>query len=124
MKHGVVLVLSALILGCGVGLVSAQEQKAKTAIGAVSKIEADLLSVDTGKGTLQFVTNKDTQVKVVGGSTKAREAKSAGEKGVKITEAIHTGDQVVVKYSEAGGKMVASSVEVKERRPKIAQPVK
>jgi len=121
MKSGTVL-LAALVLGCGISLVSAQEQK--TAVGPVSAISGDQLSVDTGKGILQFVTNKDTSVKVAGGSSKAQAAKSEGQKGVKITDAVHVGDQVVVKYSEIGGKLVAADVDVKARRPKAAQPVK
>lgn len=121
MKPGTLL-LAALVLGCGIGLASAQEQK--TAIGPVSKISGDQLSVDTGKAVLDFVTNKDTSVKVTGGGSKAQAAKSEGQKGVKITEVVHVGDQVSVKYSDVGGKMVAASIEVLGRRPKAAQPVK
>ena len=121
MKSGTLL-LAAIVLGCGISLASAQEQK--TAIGPVSKIAGDQLSVDTGKGVLQFVTNKDTSVKVAGGGSKAQEAKSEGQKGLKITDAVHVGDQVVVKYSEIGGKLVATDIDVKARRSKAAQPVK
>ena len=121
MKSGTLL-LAALVLGCGISLASAQEQK--TAIGPVSKIAGDQLTVDTGKGILQFVTNKDTSVKVTGGGSKAQAAKSEGQKGVKITEVVHVGDQVAVKYSEISGKLVAADIDVMARRPKAAQPVK
>jgi hypothetical protein len=121
----VVLSVAALALGLGVSVVAAQEKaKTMTAVGPVTKIAKDTLSVDTGKGVLEFTTSADTEVKVTGGSSKARAAALAGEKGVKITDAIHEGDQVSVKYTEAGGKLMASAVEVLERRPAQAQPVK
>ena len=122
MKLGAYVAAAALVLGFGIGHAAAQEQK--TAIGAVTKIAGDQLSVDTGKTVMNFATNKDTSVKVTGGTSKERAAQEAGQKGVKITAAVHVGDQVSVKYSEAGSKMVAASIEVLQRRPKAAQPVK
>jgi hypothetical protein len=118
--------VAGLVLGLAITVVAAQEQKAKTltTIGPVSKISGDSLSVDTGKGIMQFTTNSKTEIKVAGGSSKAREAKQAGEKGVKITDVVHEGDQVFVRYAENAGKFVATEVEVRQRRPQSAQPVK
>jgi hypothetical protein len=120
------LLFTALVLACAVTLVGAQAQKGKTqtAIGPVSKVSGDMLSVDTSKGPMQFVTTDATQVKVTGGSAKARAAKEAGQKGVKISDAVHEGDQVTVKYTDVGGKLMASEVDVKQRRPASAQKVK
>ena len=104
MSHRLLLTAAALVLGV-VSLVGAQEQKGKTmtAIGPVSKVAGDMLSVDTSKGPMQFVTTDATQVKVAGGSAKERAAKEAGQKGVKISDAVHEGDQVTVKYTDVGG---------------------
>ena len=58
------------------------------------------------------------------GGVKARAAREAGNKGVTITDVVHEGDQVFVRYSDVGGKTIASEVDVRERRPQSAQPVK
>jgi hypothetical protein len=125
MSHRLLLMAAALVLGV-VSLVGAQEQKGKTmtAIGPVSKVAGDMLSVDTSKGPMQFVTTDATQVKVAGGSAKERAAKEAGQKGVKISDAVHEGDQVTVKYTDVGGKLMASAIDVKQRRPAAAQKTK
>jgi hypothetical protein len=60
-------------------------------------------------------------VKVSTGGAKAQAAKEAGKPGLKITEVVHEGDQVSVRYSDVNGKMVASEVDVRERRPQSAQ---
>jgi len=89
----------------------------------VAKISGDSLSVDSGKGIVQFVTNSKTEVKVTAGGAQAQKAKQEG-KGVKITDAVHVGDQVSVKYTDNGGKLVAMEVDVLQRRPPSTQPPK
>jgi hypothetical protein len=37
---------------------------------------------------------------------------------------VHEGDQVTVKYTDVGGKLMASEIDVKQRRPAAAQKVK
>jgi len=124
MSDRLLLTTAALVLGV-VSLVGAQAKpKTMTAIGPVSKIAGDILSVDTSKGPMQFVTTDATQVKVAGGSAKERAAKEAGQKGVKISDAVHEGDQVTVKYTDVGGKLMASAIDVKQRRPAAAQKTK
>ena len=120
------LAVAALVVGLGVGAAAQKPQeKSLTAIGPVSKIAGDSLTIDAGKGkTMQFVTNSDTVVKVSAGGAKAEAARQEGKKGLKITEVVHEGDQVFVRYSEVGGRMVASEVDVRQRRPPGAQPVK
>src|SRR5262245_57681830 len=126
MKVQAFLAVAALVVGLGVG-VAAQKPAGKslTAIGAVTKIAGDSLVIDAGKGkTLQFVTTADTQVKVSAGGAKAQAAREQGKPGLKITEVVHEGDQVFVRYTDAGGKLMASEVDVRQRRPQSAQPVK
>jgi tRNA A37 threonylcarbamoyladenosine dehydratase len=126
MKDSAILAAAVLVIGLGASGSWAQEPKAKTqtAIGAVAKISGTLLIVDTGKANLQFTTSSQTVVKVAAGGSKTRAAKSAGEKGVKITDSVHEGDHVSVKYADVGGKLLASAIDVIERRPLAAQPVK
>jgi hypothetical protein len=124
MKRKTLCAVAAFVVG--ISVVAAQETKTKTltTIGPVTKIAGDSLTVDTGKGLLVFVTTNSTKVKVTGGGSKAQAAKQAGEKGVKITETVHEGDQVSVKYNDVGGKLMASEIDVKQRRPQNALPVK
>ena len=126
MSHRLVLAVAALALTVSVGLVAAQDKgKTLTALGVVAKIGRDSLMVDVGKGTiLQLVTTTDTDVMVAAGGSKDREARAEGKKGVRITDVVHQGDQVTVKYNDVGGKLMATSIEVRERRPTSAQPVK
>ena len=120
-----ILTVAGLVLGLAITIVSAQDQKAKTltTVGPVAKISGDSLSVDSGKGIVQFVTNSKTEVKVTAGGAQAQKAKQEG-KGVKITDAVHVGDQVSVKYTDNGGKLVAMEVDVLQRRPPSTQPPK
>jgi hypothetical protein len=126
MKLQAFLAVATLVVGLGVGAAAQKPQeKNLTAIGPVLKIAGDSLTIDVGKGkTMQFTTNADTAVKVTAGGAKAQAAKAEGKKGLKITEVVHEGDQVFVRYSDVAGKMVASEVDVRVRRPQSAQPVK
>ena len=121
-----ILTVAGLVMGLAITIVSAQDQKAKTltTVGPVAKISGDSLSVDSGKGVVQFVTNSKTEVKATAGGAQAQKAKQEGQKGVKITDAVHVGDQVSVKYTDTGGKLVAMEVDVLQRRPPNAQPPK
>src|SRR5262245_14775550 len=120
MKLQAILAVTTLVVGLGVGV--AAQAKNQTAIGPVLKIAGDSLTIDVGKGkTMQFTTNASTEVKVTAGGAKAQAAKEAGKPGLKITEVVHEVDQVFVRYSDVNGKMVASEVDVRERRPQSAQ---
>ena len=119
-----ILTVAGLVLGLAIAIVSAQDKaKTLTTVGPVAKISGDALSVDSGKGIVQFVTNSKTEVKVTAGGAQAQKAKQEG-KGVKITDAVHVGDQVSVKYTDNGGKLVAMEVDVLQRRPPNTQPPK
>ena len=119
-----ILTVAGLVLGLAIAIVSAQDKaKTLTTVGPVAKISGDSLSVDSGKGVVQFVTNSKTEVKVTAGGAQAQKAKQEG-KGVKITDAVHVGDQVSVKYTDNGGKLVAMEVDVLQRRPPNTQPPK
>ena len=119
-----ILTVAGLVLGLAIAIVSAQDKaKTLTTVGPVAKISGDSLSVDSGKGIVQFVTNSKTEVKVTAGGAQAQKAKQEG-KGVKITDAVHVGDQVSVKYTDNGGKHVAMEVDVLQRRPPSTQPPK
>jgi hypothetical protein len=126
MKHGALLT-AALFLALGVGVAAAQEQakaKTQTAIGPVKSVAGKILTVETDKGAMKFVVDEKTEVRRAGAGAEARARKLAGEPGLKITEVVHEGDQVFVRYTESGGNLLASEIEVRERRPASARPVK
>jgi hypothetical protein len=125
MKLQTFLAVAVLLLGLAVAAAQKSQEKTLTAIGPVSKISGDSLVIDVGKGkTMQFTTTGETLVKVTAGGAKAQAAREEGKKGVKITEVVHEGDQVFVRYADVAGKLVASEVDVRERRPQSAQPGK
>jgi hypothetical protein len=117
---------AALVLCFGVGLVIAQDKpKVQTAVGPVAKVGGTMLVVDTGGGkSLQFITSAATAVKMPAGGGRQEEKLEETGKGLKITEAVRVGDQVSVKYTDVGGKLMAQSVEVLQRRPDSAQKQK
>jgi hypothetical protein len=126
MKYVTLLAL-VMVLAAGVGVATVQEQagaKSQTAIGAVKNVAGSTFTVDTGKSALKFTVDAETYILAKGASTKTRAKKAAGEGGLTIADVVHEGDQVVVKYVEAGGNLKASEIEVRAQRPAAAQPVK
>lgn len=117
---------AALVLCFGVGLVVAQDKpKVQTAVGAVAKVGGTMLAVDVGGGkTLQFITSTATKITAVRAERQEAEAKREGKEGIKVTDLVHEGDQVSVKYTDVAGKLMAESVDVLQRRPAGAQKQK
>ena|SRR5574341_737613 len=126
MKHLTLLAL-VVVLAAGVGVATVEGQagaKAQTAIGAVKTVSGSTFTVDTGKSAMKFTVNEETNILAKGASTRTRAKKAAGQGGLTIADVVHEGDQVLVKYVEAGGNLVASEIEVRNPRPASAQPVK
>ncbi|RPH62775.1 MAG: hypothetical protein EHM89_05070 [Acidobacteria bacterium] len=126
MKHVTLLAL-VMVLAAGVGVATVQGQagaKSQNAIGAVKTVSGSTFTVDTGKSEMKFTVNEETNILAKGASTKTRAKKAAGEGGLTIADVVHVGDQIVVRYVEAGGNLVASEIEVRNPRPASAQPVK
>ena len=122
MVRRVILTLMAVLI-LGAGVVGAQG-KSKSILGAVKSVSGGSFVVDSDKGDMIFAVDSHTKISAKGASTKTREKKETGQGGLLITDVIHVGDQVLVKYTEAGTTLTASEVEVRQRRPANAQPVK
>jgi hypothetical protein len=126
MMRSVYLTLAAVLL-FGVGVLASQDQgkaKSMTAVGAVKSVASGSFVVDTDKGMMTFGVDAKTNVMAKGASTKTKAKKDAGAGGLTIGDVVHVGDQVLVRYTGAGTAFLASEIEVRERRPASAQPIK
>lgn len=87
--------------------------KAKTinAMGTVSAITVDSLTVKGKTDTWTFVVDKDTSVTAKGATHKSLELKAEG-KANKVTEFVKVGDSVTVGYHEMGAKKHAATIRV------------
>jgi hypothetical protein len=113
--------VAVLILAAGV---IAADGKSKSIIGSVKSLSGGSFVVDTDKGDMTFAIDAHTKIVAKGASTKTREKKDTGQGGLVISDVVHLGDQVLVKYTESGATFMATEVEVKSRRPATAQPGK
>jgi hypothetical protein len=95
---------------------SASPAKAKTmtANGKVSAVTADSLTVKGKSAELTFAVDASTKVTATGASHKS-EAMKDEKKTTQITDFVHDGDTVTVKYEDSGGKKLAKSVMVKSK---------
>ena len=117
----------AMVLALGVGSVAAQGQAAKagaktiTANGVVKSVSGSSLTIESGKKTMTFSVDSKTFISARGASTKTREKKAAGQGGLTVADAVHAGDQVVVRYHETGGTMMATEIQVRAQPARPAQ---
>jgi hypothetical protein len=95
--------------------VSAQD-KSKSggpAKGVVTSVAADAVTINVaGAKALTFAIDAKTAIIGHGAGTATKEAKKEGAKGAKVGDLVKAGDEVEVKYADAGGKMVASEIRV------------
>jgi hypothetical protein len=113
--------IAVLIFAAGV---AAADGKSKSILGSVKSVSGGSFVVDTDKGAMTFAIDAHTKILAKGASTKTKEKKDAGKGALLITDVVHVGDQVLVRYTEAGATFTASEVEVKQPRPASAQPAK
>ena len=85
-------------------------QETKMARGTVSIVAEDSVTVKTPEKEMKFTADSKTTVEAIGGSTKTRQAKAAGQAGPKLTEVLKVGQPVTVSYTESGGVLKAVSI--------------
>ena len=86
---------------------------AKEASGTVKAVAVDTLTVtDAAAKDWTFAVDKETMVFVSGGSHKMNKLKADGKPTV-ITEFVAVKKEVIIKYVEKDGKMIAQEVRVK-----------
>ena len=113
------LLVSCVVAVFALALVSATAQekqadkaaKALSASGAVSAITADSITIKAKSGEMVFSIDAKTNITGKGLSTKASALKKDG-KPTTVTEFVHVGDGVDVKYHDMGGSKHAESIRI------------
>ena len=108
MRRFVVPIVIVAVTGAFIAAAAAQE--AKTARGTVTALTGTMLTVDVAGTSLTFAVDDKTRVEAPGAGTATRQAQSAGQAGVKITDVVKTGNAVEVTYTETGGTRHATQV--------------
>jgi hypothetical protein len=103
----------ALALALGVVGLAAQETKTESFLGVVKAVSGSSVTVERGTITGIFTVDSKTHVAARGATAKTKEAKEAGKPGLTVPDAVHVGDQVLVRYHETAGKMMASDIQVR-----------
>ncbi len=89
---------------------------AMSATGSVTAVSADSLTVKTKDAELVLAVDAKTAVQATGASHKTAAAK-ADSKPTPITDFVHVGDNVSVKYHDMGATKHAASVRVLSSKP-------
>jgi len=106
-----------MLLLAGTVAISAAE-KTKTAMGKVTAVSGDSLSIMSGSQAMIFAVDATTKVLGKGLGTMANEKKAKHEPFT-ITDGVATDDMVKVTYHDlGGGKMHAAQVNVVEKSMK------
>jgi hypothetical protein len=90
--------------------------KTLSVTGAVTAVAADSLAVKSKTGDLTFAVDAKTEVLAVGASHKTAALK-ADAKPTPITDFVHVGDQVSVKYHDGATKHAATVRVVTPAKP-------
>ena len=94
------------------GSSSASANKTMTAMGTVASVSASSLTVKGKSGDMTFTVDEKTHVTASGASHKSAANKS-DNKPTQITDLVHEGDQVTVKYHDMGSMKHAADVRVR-----------
>src|SRR5215813_3509900 len=104
-RLGILLIVLAFC--ASVGVRPAAAQTSKEARGTVTAVTDSSLKVKVGAQEMTFAVDGKTAVLARGAGRATRDAQSTGAPGIKIGDAIKSGQAVIVQYTEAGGKMTA-----------------
>jgi hypothetical protein len=94
----------------------AQSGKTMTASGTVSAVSADSMTVKTKTGDMTFAVDGSTKVMARGASHKSAAMKEE-KKSTQVTDFVHQGDTVTVRYHDMGATKHAASVQVRSAAP-------
>lgn len=118
MKRVIILLLGGVLLAgpafaqAKAGEKAAASTKTMSASGKVSAVTADSVTAKGKDGEWTFTVDKATVVVAKGASHKMA-AMSADKKPAVVTEFVHVGDDVAVKYHDLGATKHASTITVR-----------
>ena len=98
----------------GKGAAKSSASKSMNASGTVKTVSASSLTVTTKTGDETFAVDSDTKVTASGASHKT-EAMKSEKKATQITDFVHEGDMVAVRYHDMAGTKHAASVRVTKK---------
>jgi len=113
MKKLIAYLTAALVVVLGATAASAQEPATESFMGIVKAVSGSSVTVERSTITGTFTVDAKTHVAARGATAKTQENKAAGLAGLTVPDAVHVGDQVVVKYHEVKNTMVATDIQVR-----------
>lgn len=102
-----------VLLTLAVGTATAAE-KSKSAMGKVTAVAADSVTIAQGTAPMTFVVDGTTKIIGKGLTTKTNEKAAKGEK-LDLKEAVGTDDRVTITYTEVDGKMHATVIKITQK---------
>ena len=103
----------AMVLALGVGGAAAAGQSPESFLGVVKSVSGSSITIERGTLTGTFNVTSSTHVAARGASSATKAAKAAGKSGLTVPDAVHVGDQVLVRFHEANGAMIATDIQVR-----------
>ena len=118
MKPIAYLLALAMVLVLGIGSAAAQEPGSlESFFGMVKAVSGSSVTVERGTISGTFSVNAQTHVAAKGATTKTQENVAAGKAGLTVPDVVHVGDQVMIKFRETKGAMIASEIQVRTKAP-------
>lgn len=106
-----VISVPAIVLAGRNGAAAQTTAKTLDAIGTVSAVATDSLTVKGKAAEWTFTIDKETSVVAKGATTKSLELKAEG-KSTKLTDFVKVNDEVTVSYYDQGAKKLAATIRV------------
>ncbi len=106
-----VISVPAIVLANRHGATVQDKGKTIDAMGTVSAVATDSLTVKGKAAEWTFTIDKETSVVAKGATTKSLELKAEG-KSTKLTDFVKVNDEVTVSYYDQGAKKLAATIRV------------
>jgi hypothetical protein len=122
----VVYLTTAMVLALGIGGVAGQGAAGpvESFMGIVKSVSGSSVTVERGSLNGTFNIDSKTHVAARGATAKTKEAKAAGKPGLTVPDVVHVGDQVVIKFRDMKGTMLATDIQVRTPGTGALQPAK
>src|SRR5438067_1945445 len=113
----------AMVLALGVGVAAGQGAdgagKIESFMGVVKAVSGSSVTVERGTLSGSFTVDSKTHVGARGATAATQANQAAGRNGFSVSDAVHIGDQVMVRFRDTRGTMMATDIQV---RTQAAQP--